>query len=103
MKDMVRKMLMMIFHPAKMRSDMMTEAVAAALTHLHYTREDEYSCEDAYKVLDIYADMVSRGEDPSELMPLVKLHLEICGNFREEFEALLTILGEDSSAKVGSQ
>ncbi len=91
MKDMMQK-LMMMFAGKKMRSRMMTEAISTAMAYLHKTADDEYSCDDAFEVLDVYADMIARGDDPSELMPLVKLHLEICGNCREEFEALLTVI-----------
>ena len=59
------------------------------LRHLALTQKQEYSCDDAYDVLDVYAEMSARGEDTSALMPLVKLHLEICDNCREEFQALL--------------
>lgn len=73
-----------------------TEAIEKAMVHVHHTQTEEYSCDDAYKVLDVYAEIVARGDDPSELMPLVKLHLEICDNCREEFEALLVVLQGDS-------
>ena len=56
------------------------------------TREEEIGCDDAYEALDRFAEMVARGEDPSEIMPQVKHHLDICGNCREEFEALLRII-----------
>ena len=91
MKDMMQK-LMMLFVGKRMMSKMMTKTVATAMTHLHNTATEEYSCDDAFDVLDAYTDIVSRGEDPSELMPLVKLHLEMCDNCREEFEALLSVL-----------
>ena len=91
MKDMMRK-LMMLLVGKRMMSKMMTKTVTTAMTHLHNTSAEEYSCDEAFDVLDTYAEMIARGEDPSELMPLVKLHLEMCDNCREEFEALLSML-----------
>ena len=91
MRDMMRKLMMMVAGK-KMLSRMMTDVVSKAMTHLHHTDSEEYSCDDAFVVLDTYAEMVARGEDPSALMPLVKLHLEICDNCREEFEALMAMI-----------
>jgi hypothetical protein len=56
------------------------------------TQEVEFSCEDVYNILDQYTELVYRGEDSAELMPLVEHHIEICPDCREEFEALLRIL-----------
>jgi len=64
---------------------MLVQATAA-------TEEDEIGCDDAYEALDQFAEMVVRGEDPSTIMPLVQRHLDMCGNCREEFEALLRVL-----------
>jgi len=58
------------------------------------TAEIEIACEEAYRLLDQYADMVLRGEDPAALMPRVKHHLEMCMDCREEFEVLLEALRE---------
>ena len=56
------------------------------------TEEEELGCDEAYEALDQFAEMFVRGEDPSPLMPLVRRHLDMCGNCREEFEGLLRIL-----------
>jgi len=56
------------------------------------TMDVEFSCEDVYNILDQYTELVYRGEDYAELMPLVEHHIEICPDCREEFEALLRIL-----------
>jgi hypothetical protein len=56
------------------------------------TRQDEIDCDEVHNVVDIYAEAVARGEDPSEILPLVKQHLEICKPCLEEYEALLHIL-----------
>ncbi|MCJ7825272.1 MAG: hypothetical protein MUP44_10260 [Anaerolineales bacterium] len=56
------------------------------------THADEIDCDGLYQVVDIYAEAIARGEDPSEILPLVKHHLEICKPCLEEYEALLRIL-----------
>ena len=58
------------------------------------TREDEIDCDEVHNVVDVYAEAVARGEDPSEILPLVKHHLEMCAPCLEEYEALMRILEE---------
>ena len=56
------------------------------------TADIEIACEEAYRLLDEYADMLLRGEDPGVLLPQVKHHLELCMDCREELEMLLSAL-----------
>jgi hypothetical protein len=56
------------------------------------TADIEIACEEAYRLLDEYADMLLRGEDPGVLLPQVKHHLEMCMDCREELEMLLSAL-----------
>jgi len=56
------------------------------------TADIEIACEEAYRLLDEYADMLLRGEDPAALLPQVKHHLEICMDCREELDVLLAAL-----------
>ena len=56
------------------------------------TADIELACEEAYRLLDEYADMLLRGEDPEVLLPQVKHHLEMCMDCREELEILLSAL-----------
>ncbi len=76
---------------------MMKKNTRRLLKKLESTEEVEYSCEEAYALLDVYAEMTLRGEDPTVLMPLVKHHLDTCDNCREEFEALLNALANISN------
>jgi hypothetical protein len=59
---------------------------------LEKTQEEELTCDDVFALLDQFTEMAARGENVSELMPLVKLHLDICGDCREEYEALLNVI-----------
>jgi hypothetical protein len=56
------------------------------------TADIEIACEEVYRLLDEYADMLLRGEDPGVLLPQVKHHLEMCMDCREEYEVLLSAL-----------
>ena len=66
-----------------------TERMKRVFQMLAMTEDVEYSCEDAYDLLDVYTEMKERGEDTAKLMPLVEFHIKMCGNCREEFEILL--------------
>lgn len=56
------------------------------------TADIEIACDEAYRLLDEYADMLLRGEDPAALLPQVKHHLEMCMDCREELDLLLAAL-----------
>lgn len=56
------------------------------------TRDEEYSCDEIYELIDQFAEMITRGEDVRQLMPLVQHHIEMCADCREELEALLRVM-----------
>lgn len=62
------------------------------LRKIRQTQEVELTCGEVFDLLDQYTEMAANGEDVSQLMPLVKQHLEMCADCREEFEALLKVL-----------
>ena len=59
---------------------------------VEHTRDVELPCEEAAQLFDQLAELVRRGEDPGQFLPLVQQHLEICADCREEFEALMRVL-----------
>ena len=59
---------------------------------IEITDVEECGCSEVYELLDQFAELVYQGKDTSQLMPLVKQHLDMCGDCREEFEVLLNIL-----------
>jgi len=62
------------------------------------TYEDELTCDEFFDLLDQYAEMVQRGENAVALMPLVKRHLDLCGDCKDEYEALLRVLKASKSS-----
>jgi hypothetical protein len=62
------------------------------LISLTMTNEEEIDCEECYHHMDQFADMLREGEDPDKVLPLVKHHLDLCGDCNEEFKALYDAL-----------
>ena len=62
------------------------------LQSLARTEEQEISCDDVFAVLDEFVEAVRRGENPLLFMPLVRQHLDMCPDCREEYETLLRML-----------
>jgi len=56
------------------------------------TRETEIGCDECFEQVDRFVEMKISGLNTAQAMPLVQEHLEICGECREEFEALLFAL-----------
>lgn len=59
-----------------------------------HTHDVELACESTFDLLDQYTDLVAGGGDAEATMPLVKHHVEICPECREEYETLLAIILE---------
>lgn len=62
------------------------------MQRLETTLDNAYSCEEAFALLDEYVELVTNTEEAGQLMPLVKNHLDLCPDCRDEFEILLHIL-----------
>ena len=56
------------------------------------TREVEIGCDECFEQVDRFVEMELSGLNTAQAMPLVQEHLQICGECREEFEALLLAL-----------
>ena len=66
--------------------------VKIALSMMAVTEETELSCDEVHELIDQFAEMQTRGENPAHLFPLVQRHLDMCPECKEEFEALLAAL-----------
>lgn len=74
--------------------EMTPQLAQKMLMMIDKTQEQELNCDEVHALLDQYAELSLRGEDVTILLPLVHMHLEMCPDCREEYEALLRILQE---------
>ena len=57
------------------------------------TREgEEIGCDECFEQVDRFVEMELSGLDAARALPLVQEHLLMCGECRDEFEALLAAL-----------
>lgn len=59
------------------------------LSKVPQTHEGEIGCDDCFDELHTFAEMELEGKSPEKAMPLIKEHLENCGECRQEYQALL--------------
>ena len=64
------------------------------------TDEVEIPCDEVFDLLDLYVECEARGEDVTELLPLVKRHLDKCQDCHEEYEALTRIIEASSDTSA---
>jgi hypothetical protein len=64
----------------------------ALIREILEAREVEIGCDECFEQLDRFVEMRLSGMDTVQAMPLVQEHLQICGECRQEFEALLVAL-----------
>ena len=65
----------------------------AFIKEIAETREgEEIGCDECFEQVDRFIEMELSGLDTARAMPLVQEHLHVCGECREEFEALLAAL-----------
>lgn len=69
---------------------------------LNMTPENACTCAEAYAMLDQYTELVASDEQAKQLMPLVKNHMDMCPDCREEFEILLKIVHTENADNVES-
>ncbi len=69
-----------------------TALVKAIMEMVVQTREAELSCDESHQLLEEFAELVARGENPSGAMQSVQEHMDLCPDCKEEYEALVRIL-----------
>jgi len=72
-------------HAAQLDDQMLKGMVESIFS----TRPDELTCGECFEHVDQFAEIELAGKNAAEALPLVKDHLDRCGDCREEFEALL--------------
>ena len=89
--------LQLLFRQRSRREIREIERLKRMIRMVDAAAENEIACQEAYRLLDQYADMVLRGDDAAAMMPQLQHHLEMCMDCREEFEALLDALRTTAS------
>lgn len=62
------------------------------LSMVAMTHGGEIGCDDCFNEINEFAEMELLGKSPEKAMPLVREHLDNCGECREEYQALLDAL-----------
>lgn len=76
------------------------EILKELMRRLEATQVGAYSCEETFALLDEYVELVLAGnQDAAALMPLVRNHIEMCPDCREDCKMLLCILEGESSSR----
>lgn len=73
------------------------EMLVKLLRMVEDTDEIELSCDEVFEIIDQYVELEARGDDVSQLLPLVRQHLDRCRACQEEYEALARIIKATSS------
>jgi hypothetical protein len=73
-------------------SELSVEIFRKIALMLQNTADSEITCGQFTDLIDEYVELGLQGENPAELMPLFKLHLDLCGGCHEEFDALMRIM-----------
>jgi len=68
------------------------EIMVDLMLRLEKTAENAYCCDEVFALLDEYVELVADDEEAKQLMPLVKNHLDMCQDCRNEYEVLLHVL-----------
>jgi hypothetical protein len=82
-------------HPEKAKSP--DPAMQKLLRSVAMTEDREIPCDEVFALMDQFAELVKRGGDASQMMPLVEKHLAMCPDCREEYETLLEMMNVSSN------
>lgn len=72
------------------------KSITSLLRMVMTTAPHELTCDECMQEVDRFVEMELAGKNPAQAMPLVKAHLDTCWECREEFEALLEIIRQQS-------
>ncbi len=77
------------------------ESLQKLMQLVEHTDPECYSCEEAFDLLDEYAELMIASGYQEELMPLVRAHLDRCSGCQQQYDMLVAIL-DDSAATSAS-
>ena len=65
------------------------DALKKIISKIPHTHEYEIGCDECFDKLHTFAEMELEGKSPEKVMPLIREHLDNCGECRQEYQALL--------------
>ncbi|MTI89492.1 MAG: hypothetical protein FH748_16175 [Balneolaceae bacterium] len=68
------------------------EILKKLVSAIPMTHPDELGCGDCFEQINEFAEMELLGKSAEKAMPLVREHLNRCGECREEYQSLLKAL-----------
>jgi len=71
--------------------------LAALLEAIAVTQEEELDCDGCLALVGRFAEAELSGKTPTEAVQVVRQHLAICGDCREEYETLLVALRDGAA------
>jgi len=69
----------------------LSSRIKTLIEMIDQTQEKELSCDEFHAYLGQFAELSDQGK-AARVLPLVGLHLKICSECRQEYEALMRIL-----------
>lgn len=66
-------------------------------------QEDDITCDECFDHIDQYVELLNAGQEPAQVLPQVKHHLEQCQCCEQEFRALIAILENQPQALPGDE
>lgn len=74
------------------RSAEQHDAARAAISALLSVDPRDVGCQQTWDLIHVYAETVTRGEDPEEVMPGITAHLRSCPLCADDYAGLLNAL-----------
>lgn len=68
------------------------EILVELLRQIENTKENCYSCEETFALLDEYVELISDDLEAEMVMPLVKAHLDACPDCHQSYQILRKIV-----------
>lgn len=65
------------------------EKIKRLMRSIAATEDREIGCDECFNEIDRFVELELEGKHAAEALPLVKEHLDRCGNCHEEYQALL--------------
>lgn len=75
------------------------EIIERLMHHLVEVETGVLSCQEAFALLDEYADLSCYRKEAEKIMPKVHQHLELCPDCRDFYATLLAILDASEGVK----